>query len=89
MKQKTITEMKTSVMERNIGKHTHEVDIYNSYEIYAVCRKCRKHDWDIPSVGEDNKTREVLQRIMENRKKQIEFLKKKYPKNYKVIEFEL
>ena len=36
---------KTSVMHRDIGKHKHEMVIYESYENYAVCGKCGMHDW--------------------------------------------
>lgn len=37
--------MATSVMERDIGPHEHQMTIYNSYEVYAVCNRCGMHDW--------------------------------------------
>lgn len=39
---------RSSVMERNIGPHEHVVEIYVSYEVYAVCIKCGMHDWSTP-----------------------------------------
>lgn len=39
---------RTSIMHRDIGEHTHEMVIYDSYETYAVCSKCGMHDWSTP-----------------------------------------
>ena len=32
-------------MHQDIGEHKHEMVIYDSYETYAVCKKCGMHDW--------------------------------------------
>lgn len=37
--------MKTSILEKNIGEHEHNMMIFESYENYAVCKKCGLHDW--------------------------------------------
>ena len=67
--------MKPSIMEKDIGKHQHEVDIFDSYETYAVCRLCQMHDWSTPSADCSN---EEL----------IKYFKTKYPQNHKVIDFD-
>lgn len=36
---------RSSIMERDIGPHEHQMTIYLSYEVYAVCRSCGYHDW--------------------------------------------
>lgn len=43
---------RSSVMERDIGPHEHQMVVYLSYEIYAVCTKCGYHDWSSPSSVE-------------------------------------
>jgi hypothetical protein len=55
----------TSVMEKDIGPHEHDVRIYVSYEVYAVCVKCGMHDWSVPETEQDI----------------IEYYKEKYPKH--------
>ena len=36
---------KTSAVHRDSGKHQHKVMIFDSYEVYTVCKKCGMHDW--------------------------------------------
>jgi hypothetical protein len=36
---------KTSVLHRDIGKHEHEVTVFDSYAVYAVCKQCGMRDW--------------------------------------------
>lgn len=43
-------------MERDIGPHEHQMVVYLSYEIYAMCTKCGYHDWSCDSV-EDYKAK--------------------------------
>jgi len=62
--------MKSSIVEKDIGPHEHEVDIWDSYEIYAVCRLCRMHDWS----GTEGSSVQM-----------IDYFKQKYPKNPIVI----
>ena len=38
-------------MHKDIGKHEHEMIIFDSYETYAVCKKCGMHDWEQLTVG--------------------------------------
>ena len=64
---------KTSLLHRNIGKHEHEMMIFNSYETYAVCKKCGLHDWSMPdeSLNVGNYTISNV----------VEHFKNKYPKH--------
>ena len=39
---------KTSFVHKDIGEHEHEMVIFESYEVYAVCMKCGVHDWAVP-----------------------------------------
>jgi len=78
--------MKTSIVERKVKKHTHEVDIYNSYEIYAVCRICHMHDWGVPEDYKEPNYMDILQKKIEH--PLIKYYKEKYPKNPKVVEID-
>ena len=46
MNPKHTQDRKTSVVERDIGKHQHKMVIFDSYEVYAFCKKCGLHDWN-------------------------------------------
>jgi hypothetical protein len=72
---------KTSFIHRNIGKHEHEVWIFNSYEIYAVCKKCGMHDWGLPK-GYKELTISQLFKIHKAKQEHplIKYFKDKYPK---------
>ena len=61
--------MKTSVIHKDIGEHQHEVIIFDSYEIYSVCRLCGMHDWSLPTSN-DPSAEEILN-----------YFKQKYPKH--------
>ena len=71
-KNKKITFNKTSVMHKDIGVHEHKVIIFDSYEIYAVCKLCGMHDWSLPDRDEiyDFSAKEI-----------IDYFKEKYPKH--------
>ncbi len=60
--------LKTSIIEKDIRQHEHQVMIFDSYEIYAVCRLCGMHDWSLPNT-QDPSTEEMLN-----------YFKQKYPK---------
>ena len=42
-----------SVMEKDIGPHDCEMTCYMGYQIYAVCKKCGKHDYVLGVESED------------------------------------